>query len=159
TRGDAERMLWPGANQRDTLMASENVRYELVPSIWILRMFLNLGERNDPVEGQEPHALLGDLRVRQALALGIDYEAIIEGLAEGRVQRSTSPFQLGWYRCEVPGYPYDPERAAELLDEAGWVVGDGGVRVADGAQYAADGTRLSLDMLGYTDFRLLEQTE
>ncbi|HRN17478.1 MAG TPA: hypothetical protein PLU66_00235, partial [Trueperaceae bacterium] len=33
------------------------------------------------------------------------------------------------------------------------------VRVAKGAKYAPDGTRLSLDILGYTDFRLLEQTE
>lgn len=159
TRGDAQRMLWPGANQRDALTASDNVRYELVPSIWVLRMFLNLGERGNPVEGQAPHAILGDLRVRQALAQGIDYEAIIEGLAEGRVARANSPFELGWYRCEVDGYTYDPEAAAALLDEAGWTLGSDGVRVANGAQHAADGTRLTLDMLGYTDFRLLEQTE
>jgi peptide/nickel transport system substrate-binding protein len=33
------------------------------------------------------------------------------------------------------------------------------VRVAEGAPYAEDGTRLSLELLGYTDFRLLEQTQ
>lgn len=158
-RGDAERMLWPGANQRDALQASGNVDYVLVPSIYILRMFLNLGERGNPVIGQAPHPILGDLRVRQALAYAIDYDSIIDGLAEGRVQRANSPFELGWYTCEVDGYDYDPDRAAQLLDEAGWVMGSGGVRVAKGAKYAADGTRLSLDVMGYTDFRLLEQTE
>ena len=158
-RGDAQRMLWPGANQRDALQAAQNVEYVLVPSIWILRMFLNLGERGNPVIGQAPHPILGDLRVRQALALGIDYDLIIDELAEGRVQRVTSPFELGWYQCEVDGYDYDPERAATLLDEAGWVLGSDGVRIAQGAEHAADGTRLSLDMMGYTDFRLLEQTE
>ncbi len=158
-RGDAQRMLWPGANQRDTLLASADVNYVLVPSIYILRMFLNLGERGNPVIGQAPHAILGDLRVRQAMAYGIDYDSIIDGLAEGRVQRATSPFELGWYACDVDGYTYDPEKAAALLDEAGWVKGNDGVRVAKGAKYAADGTRLSLDIMGYTDFRLLEQTE
>ena len=159
TRGDAQRMLWPGANQRDALEASDNVNYELVPSIWILRMFLNLGERGNPVEGQAPHPILGDLRVRQALAYGIDYDAIINDLAEGKVQRATSPFELGWYRCDVQGYTFQPEKAAQLLDEAGWVMGPDGIRVAKGAKYAADGTRLSLEVMGYTDFRLLEQTE
>ncbi len=158
-RGDAQRMLWPGANQRDALESAANVRYELVPSIYILRMFLNLGEHGNPVVGQAPHPILGDLRVRQALSYGIDYDTIIDVLAEGRVQRSHSPFELGWYKCEVGGYDFDPEQAASLLDEAGWVMGKDGVRVASGAEYAPDGTRLSLDILGYTDFRLLEQTE
>src|SRR5690606_16700796 len=66
-RGDAQRMLWPGANQRDALQASADVNYVLVPSIYILRMFLNLGERGNPVVDQAPHPILGDLRVRQAL--------------------------------------------------------------------------------------------
>lgn len=159
TRGDAERMLWPSATQREIFEESAATRYELVPSIWILRMFLNLGERANPVEGQAPHPILGDERVREALATGIDYDMIIEGLAEGRVQRTASPFELGWYDCDVAPPAYDPERAAALLEEAGWVMGRDGVRVAQGARYAPDGTRLSLEMVGYTDFRLLEQTE
>jgi len=59
----------------------------------------------------------------------------------------------------VAGYTYQPEKAAQMLEDAGWVMGSDGVRVAKGAEYAPDGTRLSLEMMGYTDFRLLEQTE
>jgi peptide/nickel transport system substrate-binding protein len=92
------------------------------------------------------------VRVRQALAYGIDYDLLTDVLAEGRVTRATSPFALGWYACDVAGYSYDPERAAQLLEEAGWAMGPDGVRVKDGQ-------RLSLEMVGYTDFRLLEQTE
>ena len=159
-RGDADVMLWPGSTLRPTFEEAEGVSIENAPSIWILRMFLNLGERGNPVEGQEPHPILGDVRVRQALAYGIDYDLIIDELAEGRVTRADSPFELGWYSCDVDGYSYDPERAAQLLEEAGWVDTDGdGVREAQGAQYAEDGTELSLEMVGYTDFRLLEQTE
>jgi peptide/nickel transport system substrate-binding protein len=159
TRGDAEVMLWPGPEMRDVLEAAGNVSVDLVPSIWILRMFLNLGERNNPVEGQAPHPILGDPRVREALAHGIDYDLLIEDLAEGRVRRANSPFELGWYACELEPYAYDPERAITLLEEAGWVEGAGGVRVAQGAEHAEDGMRLSLEMIGYTDFRLLEQTQ
>ena len=159
TRGEAHVMLWPGSDLRPVFEEAENVRLDPVESIWILRMFLNLGERGNPTEGQAPHPILGDLRVRQALAYGIDYDLLIDVLAEGRVTRASSPFELGWYACEVEGYSYDPERAAELLEEAGWVMGPDGVRVAQGAEYAEDGTRLSLEMIGYTDFRLLEQTE
>jgi peptide/nickel transport system substrate-binding protein len=158
-RGDADVMLWPGSALREVWEASPNVTQQLAPEIWIMRMFLNLGERDNPVEGQAPHPILGDVRVRQALAHGIDYDLIIDDLAEGRVVRATSPFQLGWYACTLDGYAYDPERAAALLEEAGWVPGPDGVRVAQGAPYAADGTRLSLDIVGYTDFRLLEQTQ
>jgi peptide/nickel transport system substrate-binding protein len=157
-RGDADVMLWPGSNLREVWDATPTVTLDTAPEIWIMRMFLNLGERANPVEGQSPHPILGDVRVRQALALGIDYDLIIDELALGRVLRATSPFQLGWYACEVGGYAYDPERAAALLDEAGWVPGPDGVRVAQGAPNAADGTRLSLEMVGYSDFRLLEQT-
>ena len=157
-RGDADVMLWPGSNLREVWDATPTVTLDTAPEIWIMRMFLNLGERANPVEGQAPHPILGDVRVRQALAYGIDYDLIIDDLALGRVLRATSPFQLGWYACDVDGYTYDPERAAALLDEAGWVPGPDGVRVAQGAPNAADGTRLSLEMVGYSDFRLLEQT-
>lgn len=159
-RGDADVMLWPGTTLRETFEEAENVSNERAPSIWILRMFLNLGERGNPVEDQAPHPILGDVRVRQALAYGIDYDLIIDELAEGRVTRADSPFELGWYACEVDGYSYDPERAAALLEEAGWVDIDGdSIREAQGAAYAEDGTELRLEMVGYTDFRLLEQTE
>jgi peptide/nickel transport system substrate-binding protein len=158
-RGDAQVMLWPGPQLRSVWEETPGVTLDSAPEIWILRMFLNLGERANPVEGQAPHPILGDVRVRQALALGIDYDLIIDELAEGRVLRARSPFELGWYRCDVDAWTYDPERAASLLEEAGWVMGDDGVRVAQGAPYAEDGTRLELDMTGYTDFRLLEQTE
>jgi peptide/nickel transport system substrate-binding protein len=159
TRGEADVMLWPGSGQQETLEASPNVQVDLIPAIWIMRMFLNLGERGNPVLDQAPHPILGDLRVRQALAYGIDYELITDVLAEGEVSRATSPFELGWYDCNITGYSYDLERAKALLDEAGWVMGRDGIRVAEGALYAPDGTRLSLEMMGYTGYRLLEQTE
>ncbi len=160
-QGDAQIMMWPGSNLRDVWEADPNIQLELVPGIYILRMFLNLSMPNDGDPGPTPpHPILGDENVRKAIALGIDVDSIVNDLALGRVTRVTSPFALGWYKCDVPPDPYDPETAKTMLEKAGWVDTNGdGIREAHGAKYAPDGTKLSLSMVGYTDFKLLEQTE
>ncbi|GAB4429549.1 MAG: peptide ABC transporter substrate-binding protein [Anaerolineae bacterium] len=159
--GQAHVMTWPGGDLRAVWDQTPDVEEKLVPGIWIMRMFLNLSAPGDDDPGAEPpHPILGDERVRKALALGIDYNSIVNDLAEGRVVRATSPFALGWYDCNIAGAPYDPDAAKALLEEAGWVDTDGdGIREAQGAMYAEDGTKLSLDMVGYTGWSLLEQTE
>lgn len=160
-QGEADIMTWPGEALREVWEQTPGVEEKLVPGIWIMRLFLNLSQPGDGDPGPEPpHPILGDKRVRQAIAQGIDYDAIVNDLAEGRVVRATSPFALGWYDCEIPGDTYDPDAARALLEEAGWVDTDGdGIREAQGAQYAPDGTELSLSMVGYSGWSLLEQTE
>lgn len=159
--GQAQIMVWPGGDLRSVWDQTDAVEEKLVPGIWIMRLFLNLSQPGDgDPSAASPHPILGDVRVRQALALGIDYDAIVNDLAEGRVVRATSPFALGWYDCGIEGDPFDPEAAIALLEEAGWVDEDGdGIREAKGALYAEDGTPLSLRMVGYTGWSLLEQTE
>lgn len=60
-----------------------------------------------------------DVRVRQAMNYAIDKQAIIDELfaGEGTVANADTPVQA-WN--EIPPYPYDPEKARELLDEAGY---------------------------------------
>jgi peptide/nickel transport system substrate-binding protein len=158
--GQAHIMTWPGGDLRSVWEQTPTVEEKLVPGIWIMRLFLNLSAPDDGDPGPDsPHPILGDVRVREAIAQGIDYDAIINDLAEGRVEPATSPFALGWYDCGIPGPTFDPEAAMALLEEAGWVDTDGdGIREAQGAEYAEDGTRLSLDMVGYTGWSLLDQT-
>lgn len=69
---------------------------------------------------------LADPRVRQAVNLAIDKETLLEVLYEGHGQLSTC--QLGTpaffgYNPNLTPYPYDPERARELLAEAGFADG------------------------------------
>lgn len=81
--------------------------------------------------------LFQDVRVRQAMMYGLDREAILEValLGEGRIANHAINPILAAYNDNVNKYPYDPERAAELLDEAGWVMGPDGVRVKDGQRF------------------------
>jgi peptide/nickel transport system substrate-binding protein len=159
--GDAQIMMWPDSTLREVWDGADNVQLQLAPGIYVLRMFLNLSQPGDGDPGAAaPHPILGDPAVRQAIALAIDYDSIVNDLAEGRVDRATSPFALGWYDCGIAGDPYDPEAAAALLDEAGWRDEDGdGIREAHDNMYAEEGTPLSLTMTGYSGFTLLDQTE
>ena len=62
-----------------------------------------------------------DRRVRQALNYALDKLEIIERLLPGAAEPLKgvlTPLHIG-YDPSVPGYPYDPERAMQLLAEAG----------------------------------------
>lgn len=67
-----------------------------------------------------------DARVRQAMVHAIDREAIIESLlgGYGLVMNAKVPPFSPYYNPEVEGMlPYDPARARQLLEEAGWDFG------------------------------------
>jgi len=65
--------------------------------------------------------ILKDQRVRQALAYGIDREAIIRDVLRGQARPASSilPPNQWAYEPNVQVYNYDPEKAKQLLDEAG----------------------------------------
>ena len=64
-----------------------------------------------------------DLRVRQALLYGLDRQSICDTLLAGKCQVTDQPFPPGYfaYNEDIPDvlYPYDPEKAKELMAEAG----------------------------------------
>lgn len=73
-------------------------------------------------QGRAP--VLTDRRVRRALAHLVDVDMIIRKFSYGLAQRVTGPFypmHRGAYNDTLAPIPYDPVRAAQLLDEAGWI--------------------------------------
>ncbi len=160
--GEAQVHLWPGEFKADydEFLKGKAQQY-LIPGIWNMAIDFNLSAPfdGDPT-ASTPHPILGDIRARQAIASAIDYQTLQNDVLQGSVGDSTNPFAYGWYKCELPRvFGYDVEKANQLLDEAGWVMGDDGIRVAKGAMYAEDGTRLSLELQGYTAFDPLQLTE
>ena len=75
--------------------------------------------------------ILADKRVRQALMYAIDRQSISARLFGGKQPvADTSVNPLDWvYAEDVPKYPYDPKKAATLLDAAGWSRKIKGIRV------------------------------
>ena len=80
-----------------------------------------------------------DRRVRQALTYAIDKQEIIDGVLLGYGQAATGPYKPdAWvYNSDVPKYAYNPEKARELLAEAGWADSDGdGILDKQGAAFS-----------------------
>ncbi|MDN3310290.1 TIGR04028 family ABC transporter substrate-binding protein [Microbacterium oryzae] len=78
--------------------------------------------------------ILEDIDVRKALVAGIDREQIVETLFTDSYPLATGALAttaLG-YTDTSEYYQYDPDKAAELLDGAGWEIGSDGVREKDG---------------------------
>jgi peptide/nickel transport system substrate-binding protein len=68
-----------------------------------------------------------DKRVRQAIAYAIDKQEIIDGVLLGMGRPANGPFKSDMWENNqnVKPYPYDPQKARELLAEAGWTDSDG----------------------------------
>jgi peptide/nickel transport system substrate-binding protein len=86
--------------------------------------------------GENAHPAVHDLKVRQALVLAFDRFSLVADLLLGL----TEPAATIWDNSPfvdptIVPYPYDPERANQLLDEAGWVDSNGdGTRDKDGVE-------------------------
>ncbi|MCY4020239.1 MAG: ABC transporter substrate-binding protein [Chloroflexi bacterium] len=77
---------------------------------------------------------MSELSLRYALAHAVDFDALIEEFQYGYATRSrggVSPNSPYWTDDLPPVAPYDPERAAEILEEAGWALADDGFRYRD----------------------------
>lgn len=87
------------------------------------------------IHGSPPHDILSDERVREAIAMGIDREKLVENVLDGLAttdQTMIPPNSLGRFADQVQGFDHDAEGAKRLLDEAGWRAGTDGMRAKDG---------------------------
>jgi peptide/nickel transport system substrate-binding protein len=106
---------------------------------------LNLANPENPQPGrdadgklieQDPHPILSDVKVRQAIAHSLDYQTIIDQvyLGQGYQIGSNVLPAISWaYDPTVQPFDYNLDTAKGLLDEAGWTDSDGdGIRDKDG---------------------------
>ncbi|ORE93571.1 extracellular solute-binding protein [Stappia sp. 22II-S9-Z10] len=83
------------------------------------------------VEFNHRNPILADLDVRKAIYHGLDIDYAIETIMRGYAKpgRGLIPSTGGAnYTDDVPTYPYDPELAKTMLDEAGYPVQEDGFR-------------------------------
>lgn len=123
-----------GESQAPSLHGIPGTRVVLTP----FTRFADLG-----FNGSRPG--LSDVRVRRALAYATNRRALIDKVTHGIAMPGDSdqpPFSWA-YDPAVTRYPYDPARAAALLDAAGWHAGPNGIR-------RKNGLPLRLLLVGFT---------
>ncbi|HEY1655433.1 MAG TPA: peptide ABC transporter substrate-binding protein [Candidatus Tumulicola sp.] len=131
-----EVQLWPAvsASYINTLQAIPNVTTELQTSPFYGHLDFNV-----------TRPLVSDLRVREAIRYAINRPELIQKISHGHavVQESVMPTVNPLAPTDIALVPFDPAKAKQLLDAAGWKVGPDGIRVKNGQ-------RLSLQFPYYT---------
>jgi peptide/nickel transport system substrate-binding protein len=114
--GDVQGITAPSGEVLHSLLADPgmNIYSARLPSAGIV--FLNTKHPEK--------TFLGDKSVRQALLLAVNRQSIIDRVFGGQAIVATGPVLPGtWaYADALAPLPFDPERAASLLDAAGWQV-------------------------------------
>lgn len=86
-------------------------------------------------EQTPPYDLLTDVRLRQAINYALDKEAIANQVYEGyalAAKSLTPPIVLPAIDAGIQSFDYDPDKAAALLEEAGWALGADNIREKNG---------------------------
>jgi peptide/nickel transport system substrate-binding protein len=109
-----------------------------------------LNEDGSLNENHGTHPILGKKEVRQALVYAIDRNSIISKIIFGQGAPLNAHIipTYGWaYNDQLEPRDYDPEKAAQMLEEAGWVLEEGAeTRVCRGCGTAEDGTPMKLNI-------------
>ncbi|WKA58370.1 ABC transporter substrate-binding protein [Planococcus shenhongbingii] len=80
--------------------------------------------------------LFQDKRVRQAMNHAVNRDELVKGILAGKGEPAYGPLQKSWAgTSDEEGYTYNPEKAEQLLAEAGWVKDSDGVLVKDGQRF------------------------
>jgi peptide/nickel transport system substrate-binding protein len=105
--------------------SSPTLRIVRYPGLQYAILGLNL---NDPVRKNAPHPVLGDVRVRRAIAMALDRRAMLRNVFDTLGTLGAGPFPRAIGATSVVLPPFDRAHAAALLDSAGWALAPNGVR-------------------------------
>jgi peptide/nickel transport system substrate-binding protein len=128
---------------------TSSLQFEAFPALSVNFLSLNWADGNNPqpafdADGnaveQAPHPIFSDPAVRRAAVMGFNIDDVLAtfGDAGGTPLIGAVTPSIQWaYNNDISRIAYDPEGAAALLEEAGWVDSDGnGVREKDGVELA-----------------------
>lgn len=113
-----------------------------------------------PIPGQSLQVFLNtkraptdDLRVRQALIYATDRATIVKAIFRDKSPAAFGPLTaatIGYDPQARSWYPFDLDKAKQLLEEAGWHVGSDGIRQKDGKRLQVDALLMSFGFVPET---------
>ena len=127
-----------------------NVTYvsAFAPSYEYIAFHLGKYDKAQGKNVTDPNAKMADVNLRQAMGYALDIDAAGESLYNGLNYGTNSiilPFFKDVYNKEQEGFTYNPEKAKQLLDEAGYKDVDG-----DGLRENKDGSKLQINFAART---------
>ena len=139
-QGDVDFQMWPSVSAVETYKEVDNVDVSFAPNErWVWRLHLNGAARGEVDSVEFPHPILSDVRVRQAMRMAVDADTISEEIFLGYNKPVWTEAFRPPYECDIPRPEYNPDAAAALLEEAGWIDEDGdGVRECHGCTTGAE---------------------
>lgn len=122
-------------DQVKALNASANINIVQGDGYWVYRLRFNLPN----------NTLLNDTSVRKAMSYALNTSDILDKVLHGGGVVGNPgyvPPYSKWYDPDVTQYPYSPDKANQLLDQAGYSKKD-----SDGIRLTPDGKRLEFQLL------------
>jgi peptide/nickel transport system substrate-binding protein len=119
--------LFPSLEEADGVTARSSVYYGF--------NYVTFNQGAKTVDGEsvgDGHPALADPVVRQSIEIGMDKQTLVDRVLDGGGSQGTSfipPLYADWHYEPEDPRSYDVDRANQMLDEAGYTVGDDGVRV------------------------------
>jgi peptide/nickel transport system substrate-binding protein len=114
--------------------------YDTVHAIGGMKTITPVIYTYDHIDFNLRRALFADVRVRRALTYAIDRPTLLRKLRHNLGELSATFLGPTLYPfAQAPNimrYPYDPAKAKQVLDQAGWHIGADGVRVKNGQRLA-----------------------
>jgi len=107
---------------------------QTVPGPSVERIELNTAQNKENTDPASVHPVLGDIEMRKALLYATPKQQIIDKLFFGKAQVGSSPVSQGWAAFKGPQEGYDPKKANDTLDKAGWMKGSDGIRSKNGVR-------------------------
>ncbi len=83
--------------------------------------------------------LFQDKSVRQAIGYAINRQQIVDKVLYGKsvvLNTWITPNITQFYATDLNNYAYNPDKARQLLDAAGWTVGSDGIRAKNGKKFS-----------------------
>lgn len=111
--------------QIDAIDGSGRAQVQVVNGTRRMYVGFNLSDEHRAMPGGEA---IQDPDVRRALQYAVDVPTICRQLLGVECERATGLVNIQNANPALTPYPYDPETAERLLDEAGWERGEDGVR-------------------------------
>ena len=139
-------------SQTPDLEKESAIKLSVQPSPSVERIELNTAQNKDMTDPNSVHPVLGDIAMRKALLWATPKQQIVDKLLYGKAKPGTSGYSQGWAKYTGTQDGYDPKKANEELDKAGWVKGPDGIR-------AKAGVRASLTIITTTGNKTREQVE